>query len=115
MPEAADRDQHDGDIRVAGDGYDAQRDHQECARHGACYHRVNAGAAEQTGIQTRQVTAHHATEVGGEERQLGKHRNLLQIHTVLFGKVQRHPEAQHCPGGLRHKGRDGDAVEAFVF
>ena len=115
MPEAADGDQHDGDIRVAGNGHDGQRDHQERAGHGAGDNRVHAGAAEQAGVQTRQVAACHAAEVGGEERQPGKHRNLLQVHTVLFGKVQRHPEAQHRPGRFRHKGRDGDTVEAFVL
>ena len=26
-----------------------------------------------------------------------------------------HPEAQHRPGGFRHKGRNGDTVEPFVL
>lgn len=29
--------------------------------------------------------------------------------------VERYPEAQHRPGGLSHKGRNGDTVEALVF
>ncbi|SAJ25787.1 Uncharacterised protein [Enterobacter cloacae] len=115
MPEAADGDQHDGDIRVAGHGYDGQRNHQKRAGDGAGYHRVDAGAAKPAGVEPGQVAARHAAEVGGQERQPGEHRDLFQIHTMLFGEVQRHPEAQHGPGRFRHKGRDGDTVEPFVL
>ena len=34
---------------------------------------------------------------------------------MLFRQVQRHPEAQHRPGGLGHKSGDGDTVETFVL
>ena len=34
---------------------------------------------------------------------------------MLFRQVERYPEAQHRPGGFRHKGRNGDTVEALVF
>lgn len=95
VPEAADGDQHDGDIRVAGHGHDGQRNHQKRAGDGAGYHRVDAGAAKPAGVEPGEVAARHAAEVGGGERQPGEHRDLLQIHTVLFGEVQRHPEAQH--------------------
>ncbi len=57
-----------------GYGDDAPRDHQERACDGACHHGVDAGAAKQAGIQTGEVTARHAAEIGGQERQPGKHR-----------------------------------------
>ena len=34
---------------------------------------------------------------------------------MLFGQVQRYPEAQHRPGGLGHKRGNGDPVETFIL
>lgn len=115
MAEAANGDQDDGDIGIAGDGDEGQGEHQERAGYRAGDHRVHSRTAEPANIQAGEVAADHAAEIGGEKRQPGEHGDLLQIHAVLFRQVQRHPETQHRPGGLGHKGGNGDPVETFIF
>ena len=115
MAETANGDQDDGDIGIAGNGDQRQRDHQKRAGNGTGDDRVDSRTAEPTDVQAGEVAADHAAKVGGEERQPGEHRYLFKIHTVLFRQVQRHPEAQHRPGGLGHKSGDGDTVETFIL
>ena len=115
MAEAADGDQHDGDIGVAGNGNEGQRNHQKGAGHRTGDDGVNPGIAEPAGIQSGQIAADDAAEVGGKKRQPGEHGNLFQIHAVLFSKVQRDPKAQHGPGRFGHERRNRDTVKTLVF
>lgn len=59
------------------------------------------------GKQARKKTAC----VGGEKRQPGEERNLLQIQMADGHQIEGHPEAQRGPGGVRKQAGQGDSPE----
>ena len=90
------------------------------ARHqaGADGERAAAGVdqADAAFLQERNHhAAEHAAEIGGEKRQPGEQRDVLQIKMPDLAQIERQPERQRAPGRIGQKARQGDAPEIALL
>lgn len=105
--DAEESDSHPG----GGDKVEQRDKHHQAGRQGeGNTFGINKGEptpVKPLGKQARKETAC----VGGEKRQPGEERNLLQIQMADGDQIEGHPEAQRGPGGVCKQAGQGDSPE----